>query len=97
MVRLAEFVLRHRRLVMAFWLVAFVAGGVAASPAGERLTADFSLPGQPSYETEKQILDTFGNGGNNPPTIVVVTVPTGSTRSPRCSTRCSRRCRRPGW
>jgi RND superfamily putative drug exporter len=79
MVRLAEFVLRHRRLVMLFWLVMFVAGGAAAGRTAERLTVDFSLPGQPGYETEKQILETFDNGGSNPPTIAVVTLPEGTT------------------
>ncbi|HEU4912464.1 MAG TPA: MMPL family transporter [Actinomycetes bacterium] len=79
MVRLAEFVLHHRRLVMVFWLLMFVVGGFAAGRTAERLTVDFSLPGQPGYETEKQILDAYGNGGSNPPTIAVVTVPEGST------------------
>jgi RND superfamily putative drug exporter len=79
MVRLAEFVLRHRRLVMVFWLLMFVVGIGAASQVTDRLTVDFSLPGQPGYETEKQLLDTFGNGGSNSPTIAVVTVPKGTT------------------
>src|SRR5687768_18280350 len=79
MVRLAEFVLRHRRLVMLFWLVMFGLGVVAAGRTSERLTIDFSLPGQPGYETEKQILDIYHNGGSNPPTIAVATVPEGST------------------
>src|SRR4051812_4338733 len=79
MVRLAEFVLRHRRLVMLFWLVMLVVGGVAAGQTSKRLVVDFSLPGQPGYETEKQLLATFHNGGSNPPTIAVVTVPEGTT------------------
>jgi RND superfamily putative drug exporter len=79
MVRLAEFVLRHRRLVMVFWLVMFVVGGVAAGQTSKRLVVDFSLPGQPGYETETQLLDRFHNGGSNPPTIAVVTVPEGTT------------------
>ncbi|MEO7980567.1 MAG: MMPL family transporter [Sporichthyaceae bacterium] len=79
MVRLAEFVLRHRRLVMLFWLVMLVVGGVAAGQTSKRLVVDFSLPGQPGYETETQLLDTFHNGGSNPPTIAVVTVPEGTT------------------
>ena len=79
MVRLAEFVLRHRLLVVLFWLVMFVVGGFAAGQTRDRLTVDFSLPGQPGYETEKQLLATFGNGGSNPPTIAVVTVPEGTT------------------
>jgi putative drug exporter of the RND superfamily len=79
MIRLTEFVLRHRKLVMLFWLVMLVVGGFAAGRTADRLTVDFSLPGQPGYETEKQILDIYGNGGSNPPTIAVATVPEGST------------------
>jgi putative drug exporter of the RND superfamily len=79
MTRLAEFVLRHRLLVVLFWVVMVPVGGFAASQTSDRLTVDFSLPGQQGYQTEKQILATFGNGGSNPPTIAVVTVPKGTT------------------
>ena len=79
MTRLAEFVLRHRMFVVLFWVILVPIGGFAAGKASSRLTVDFSLPGQPGYQTEKQILATFGNGGSNPPTIAVVTVPKGTT------------------
>jgi RND superfamily putative drug exporter len=79
MTRLAEFALRHRLLVVLFWVLMVPVGGVAAGKTADRLTLDFSLPGQPGYQTEKQILQTFGNGGSNPPTIAVVTVPEGTT------------------
>jgi len=79
MTRLAEFVLRHRLLVVVFWFVMVPVGGIAAGLTSDRLTVDFSLPGQQGYQTEKQILATFGNGGSNPPTIAVVTVPKGTT------------------
>jgi RND superfamily putative drug exporter len=79
MERLAHFVLRHRRLIIIGWLVAMLAGGFAAGKATERLTVDFSLPGQQGYETSKKVLDIYGNGGptGNPPEIVVVTAPEG--------------------
>jgi RND superfamily putative drug exporter len=77
--RLAEFVLHHRRLVMLLWLAMFVVGAISAGQVSNRLTVDFSLPGQPGYETEKELLATFHNGGSNPPTIAVVTVPEGTT------------------
>ena len=51
MTRLADFVLRHRRLVIAFWLLLLVAGGAGAGQLSHRLKVDFSLPGQPGYET----------------------------------------------
>ncbi len=78
MERLARFVLRHRAIVSVFWLVTFVAGGVAASGIADRLTVDFSLPGQPGSDTEQQLIDTFGVSTFD--TLVpVVTVPAGET------------------
>ncbi len=79
MVRLAEFVLKHRILVVVFWVVMLPIGGIAAGQTSKRLVVDFSLPGQPGYETETQLLAKFHNGGSNPPTIAVVTVPEGTT------------------
>jgi RND superfamily putative drug exporter len=77
--RLARRILRHRRMVFAFWALAFVAGMAGSGTVSNRLTFDFSLPGQPGYETAKQISRTFGNGGDIAPAIVVVTLPQGQT------------------
>jgi RND superfamily putative drug exporter len=79
MVRLAGLVLRHRLLVVLFWVAMLGVGVFASGQTGKRLVVDFSLPGQPGYETEKQLLETVHNGGSNPPTIAVVTVPEGTT------------------
>ena len=51
--RLGRAVLRHRRRVMLLWLVVFVAGLAGAGSVSSRLKVDFSLPGQPGYETAK--------------------------------------------
>jgi len=77
--RLARFVLRHRRAVVVFWLVVLVAGGAAASRVSSRLTVDFSLPGQPGYETAVKVLAAYHNGGENSPSIAVVTTPPGQS------------------
>ncbi len=77
--KLSTFVLHHRRLVTLFWVVAFVAGGATAGTTTERLTFDFSLPGQPGYEAEVKVLEAYGNGGTNAPVLPVVTVPEGTT------------------
>jgi putative drug exporter of the RND superfamily len=77
--RLAGLVLRHRRLVIAFWLVLLVAGVAGAGRVSSRLSLDFSLPGQPGYETAKQIKRIYGNGGDQPPSILLVTVPSRQT------------------
>jgi RND superfamily putative drug exporter len=73
--RLASWVLRHRRLVIVFWLVMLVAGGAGAGHLSSRLSVDFSLPGQPGYETSKKILHSYGNGAQSPPSLLAVTVP----------------------
>jgi len=77
--RIARFVLRHRWAVIGAWLVLLVVGGIGAGRVSNRLSFDFSLPGQPGYETAKQIEATYGNGGEAAPSILVVTVPHGET------------------
>jgi putative drug exporter of the RND superfamily len=73
--RLARLVLRHRRITFAAWILLFLVGAFAATRVSNRLTVDFSLPGQPGYETAQTIDRTYGNGGQTPPTLLVVTAP----------------------
>jgi RND superfamily putative drug exporter len=77
--RLARAVLRHRRLAVASWLALLVAGAIGAGFVSQRLSLDFSLPGQPGYETAARIERIYGNGGQQPPSILVVTAPAGKT------------------
>ncbi len=77
--RLARSVIRHRRRVLLIWLACFAVGGYAAQQLTSRLSYDFSLPGQPAYETGVKIMGIFGNGGNNTPGVLVVTAPPGQT------------------
>ncbi|SEF11367.1 MMPL family transporter [Jiangella alba] len=62
---------------MAFWLLVVVAGAMAAGPANERLTTEYSLPGEPGAETAERIVERFGNGGNQAPYLVSFTHPDG--------------------
>jgi RND superfamily putative drug exporter len=79
---LARLVLRHRLVVVLGWLALMVAGGIAAGPVTDRLSFDFSLPGQPGYEAEKELIATFGTSTAD--TLVpVITVPPGSTVADR--------------
>src|SRR6476659_10111427 len=77
--RWAEFVLHHRRWVISLWLLVMVIGAAAAGAVSNRLTVDFSLPGQPGTETAHKIKQAFGNGGDTSPYIATVTLPAGQT------------------
>ncbi len=80
--RLAELVLRHRRIVIGVWLVLLVAGGAAAGGLSGRLSFDFSLPGQPGYTAEQRLAASYGVSSQD--TLVpVLTVPAGQTVAQR--------------
>jgi len=79
--RWAEFVLRHRKLVMLVWLAVIVVGAGVSKTVNDRLTIDFSLPGQPGTEAAHKIKALLGNGGDTNPYVVTVTMPAGKTVS----------------
>jgi RND superfamily putative drug exporter len=76
---LSEFVLRHKVLIVLFWLAVFACGVFASSEVGDRLSQDFSFPGEPGYEANVDILEKYGNGGPGNPLVSVVTLPKGTT------------------
>jgi putative drug exporter of the RND superfamily len=77
--RWGDLVLRHRKLVMVAWAVIAIAGISVTSTVNDRLTVDFSLPGQPGDEAANKIIEAFHNGGNTSPLIATVTMPAGET------------------
>jgi RND superfamily putative drug exporter len=77
--RVAGWSIAHRWIVIAGWLVLTLAGGLAAAQTGHRLSYGFDLPGQPAYETNAAILARFGSGGDNPPLVVAVRLPVGTS------------------
>src|SRR6476469_3032883 len=76
---IAEFVLRHRRLVGLTWLIIVIAGVALTQRTNDRLVIDFSLPGQPGTETANQIDQEFHAGGKTAPFVVTITLPAGQT------------------
>jgi RND superfamily putative drug exporter len=76
---LSRFVLRHKLAVTLTWLALAVAGVLATSQIGGRLTAQNSMPGRPSYETNAAIAKTYGTGGRGDPLVPVITLPAGQT------------------
>src|SRR5437764_4968989 len=77
--RIAEFVLRHRRLVALGWLVIVIAGVALVQKTNDRLVIDFSLPGQPGTQTANQIDQDFHAGGKTAPYVLTLTLPAGQT------------------
>jgi RND superfamily putative drug exporter len=78
--RIAEFVLHHRRWVMIAWLLITIAGVFGVGRVQSRLSVDFSLPGQPGYDTAKQLSQVYGaNGTLGFTSIGILTPPSGHT------------------
>ncbi len=77
--RLADLILSHKRLVVAFWAVVTVAAFAAIGPAGKSLSQQFNIPGREGYETNKDIAQIYGNGGDIAPLVPVVTLAKGTT------------------
>ncbi|NKI39931.1 MMPL family transporter [Streptomyces physcomitrii] len=72
MERLTDWVLRHRLLVAGIWLVTALAGALLAPTTTDRLSYTFALPGQPGYETNVRIAETYRGGGSTDPLAAVV-------------------------
>jgi putative drug exporter of the RND superfamily len=85
MASLTRWVLAHKRIVVAFWVVLTLIGVASAGPASKALKQKFSVPGKEGWVTNQQIGRDFrGTGGNNSPLLPVVTLPAGtSVDSPR--------------
>src|SRR3954453_16033288 len=80
MTAITRWVLAHKRLVVAFWVIVTLIGGAAAGPASKALKQKFSVPGKEGWEANQQIAKLYkGTGDNSAPLVPVVTLPAGST------------------
>src|SRR3954471_6956799 len=81
---ITQWVLRHRRLVISFWVVLTLIGGAASGPASKAMDQKFSVPGKEGWEANKEIEQRFhGTGGNAGPLVPVVRLKTGHAASVR--------------
>lgn len=76
---MARLVLRHRLLIGLAWLAVLAAALIEVSQVSGRLSQQTSLPGQPAYVTDQQILHHYGMDGAEQPLVPVVTLPPGQT------------------
>ena len=79
MAALTSWVLRHKRLVLGFWIAVTVASFAAIGPAGSALSQQFNVPGREGFETNEELAAIYGAGGDVAPIVPVVTLPEGKT------------------
>ncbi|GLY13375.1 MMPL family transporter [Kineosporia rhizophila] len=75
---IATFVVRHRWWVVGFWSAALLAGVFASSAVPDRLSYDFSLPGQEGWETSLELKEAYGMTGDMTD-VPVYTAPEGES------------------
>jgi RND superfamily putative drug exporter len=76
---LARWTLRHKRLVVGFWIALTVGAFAAIGPAGKSLSQQFGVPGREGFEANQQIAAIYGSGGDVAPLVPVVQLPKGTT------------------
>ena len=80
MTTLTRLVLAHKRLVAGFWVLVTIAAFAAIGPAGDALSEEFTtVPGREGFETNREVAEIYGNGGDVAPIVPVVKLPEGTT------------------
>ena len=79
MATLARWVLGHKKTVVLVWLIIAAAAFAAVKPSVDSLSDEFTVPGWESFETNREVLRLYGNGGADAPIVPVVTLPEGTT------------------
>jgi RND superfamily putative drug exporter len=64
--RLAHFIVRNRKRVIAVWIVLTLFGAFAAGQVSKRWYQSFSIPGYSAYQTNQRTLKAFGSGEQAP-------------------------------
>ena len=84
MSKFTRWVLGHKKLVTGLWVALTLAGMAAIGPADRALEQQFSVPGEEAAVANERIAATYGNGGDAPPLVPVVSLPEGrSVDSPQ--------------
>jgi RND superfamily putative drug exporter len=82
MTAITRWVLAHKRIVVAFWVILTLVGMGVSGPASKALKQKFSVPGKEGWETNQQIAHLYkGTGDNSAPLVPVVSLPAGTTVS----------------
>lgn len=79
MSRFARWVLGHKLVILLAWVTITIVSGISIPSAVNALTFQITVPGREAFETNQAILRLYGGGGNTPPLVPVITLPTGAT------------------
>ena len=96
--RLAHVTLRHRRIVIAAWVLLTLFGVFAAGQVSTRWYQSLAVPGKPAYDASQRTLKAFGTGDRTPSVVVFHTSgdATGRTSAGTPGHACRGGCDRPG-
>jgi RND superfamily putative drug exporter len=81
MTTITRWVLAHRRLVTAFWILITLVGIATVGTSTAAFSNKFSVPGREGFVTNSKILAIYHQGGRDAPLIPVVTLPLGTSVS----------------
>ncbi len=93
MVRWTQWIIEHRKRVIAAWIVIVIAAGTASAGLGDLLTNRFSVPGSESEQGRTLLGDHFSERGDGDFTIIARATH-GSARTPAFTTRLEAASRR---
>ncbi|HET6869664.1 MAG TPA: MMPL family transporter [Solirubrobacteraceae bacterium] len=75
---LTRFVLKHKLVVVAAWLLLAVAGAMTAGATTKRLTTTFDMPGA-AFRIDARMQALYLHNGAQDPIVPVITLPAGTT------------------
>ncbi len=76
-----RWVLAHRRVVAAFWILVTLVGVATVGTATGAFSTKFSVPGREGFQTNDRIAHIYHGGGRYAPLVPVVTLPAGASVS----------------
>jgi RND superfamily putative drug exporter len=80
-------VLRHRKAIVVFWAIVFLAGGLASTKLSAILSNSFSVPGTQSEAVRNALEHHFGDRSDGAFTIVFALSPAAGTTIPAAKVR----------
>ena len=78
---ITRWVLAHKRIVTAFWILVTIVGIATVGSSTQSFSKEFSVPGREGFVTNDRIARIFHNGGNDAPLLAVVTLLPGTSAS----------------